>query len=325
MRETRADTTRAIGLALGLHALVFVLMFAGLWWTQTQRPPAAAGSPVSAELVDAGDLSSAMRRTLRDRPKPAAEPAPEALPEPVEDDAAPLPQPLPEPVPQDQPTPQQQTPQDFIPDPQDRNQDAVVDTPTPRPADERKLQEAKRKQEQVDLTEQSRQQEAERKRRLAKLEEERQQQLADIRRQRALAARDAKIAAAQIQRIADARTANAADAAAQADAAASGGARAGNAGVDAGLLAQYQAALVAAINSKWTRPESIPVGAKCRLTIRQMVGGNVVSVEVAPPCAYDEAGRESVKRAVLKADPLPYAGFEDVFNRNLTITFTAQD
>ena len=54
MRETRADTSRAIGLALLLHALVFLAMFAGLWWTKTQRPASAAGSPVSAELVDAG-------------------------------------------------------------------------------------------------------------------------------------------------------------------------------------------------------------------------------------------------------------------------------
>ena len=39
----------------------------------------------------------------------------------------------------------------------------------------------------------------------------------------------------------------------------------------------------------------------------------------------DEAGQESIKRAVLKADPLPYAGFEEVFSRNLTINFRAQD
>jgi colicin import membrane protein len=320
MRETRADTSRAIGLALLLHALVFVAMFAGLWWTKTQRPLSAAGSPVGAELVDAGDLSPAMRQTLANRPEPAAE----ALPTPVEEETAPLPQPLPEPVPQEEVAPQQSAPQELLANPDDRNQDAVVDRPTPTPTTETKVQEAKRRQEQVDLTEQKRQEEAERKQRLAKQEEERQKQLAELKRLRALAARDAKVAQAELRRIADARAAGAAEESARADAGASG-ARAGSGGVDQNLLAQYQAALVAAVNSKWTRPESVPVGAPCRLVIRQLPGGSVMDVQVASPCAYDEAGQESIKRAVLKADPLPYAGFEAVFNRNLTINFRAQD
>lgn len=321
MRETRADTSRAIGLALLLHALVFLGMFAGLWWTKTQRPPADAAGPVGAELVDAGDLSSAMQQTLANRPEPVSEP----LPTPVEEETAPLPQPLPEPVPQDEATPQQTAPQELLANPDDRNQDAVVDLPTPNPAEAAaKLQEAKRRQEQVDLTERKRQEEAERKQRLAAQEAERQKQLAEIKRLRALAARDAKVAQSQLERIADARASGAAEAAARSDAGASG-ARVGGGGVDQGLLAQYIAALQAAINDKWTRPESVPVGAPCRLVIRQLPGGNVMDVQVASPCAYDEAGQESIKRAVLKADPLPYAGFEDVFNRNLTINFRAQD
>lgn len=321
MRETRADTSRAIGLALLLHALVFVAMFAGLWWTKTQRPVSAAGSPVSAELVDADDLSRAMQRTLAARPEPMAEP----VPQPVDVEAAPLPQPLPEPVPQEDVAPPQAAPQDFIPNPDDRSQDAVVEQPTPKPASETTPQEAKRRQEQVDLTAQQRQQEAERKQRLARQqEEERQKQIAEIKRLRALAARDAKVARAELERIANARAAGAAEEAARSDAAASG-ARAGSGGVDQGLLAQYIAALQVAINAKWTRPESVPVGAPCRLVIRQLPGGNVMDVQVDRPCAYDEAGQESIKRAVLKADPLPYAGFEEVFNRNLTINFRAQD
>ena len=322
MRETRADTSRAIGMALLLHAVMFLAMFAGLWWTKTQRPAPAAGGPVGAELVDASDLSSAMQRTLANRPQPVTEAEP--LPEPVEEEAAPLPQPLPEPVPQEEVAPQQTAPQELLANPDDRNQDAVVDRPTPNPTTQTQVQDAKRRQEQVDLTEQKRQEEAERKQRLAKQEEERQKQLAEIKRLRALAARDAKVAQAQLQRIADARASSASEEAARADAGASG-ARAGGGGVDQGLLAQYIAALQAAINAKWTRPESVPAGAPCRLIIRQLPGGNVMDVQVASPCAYDEAGQESIKRAVLKADPLPYAGFEDVFNRNLTINFRAQD
>ena len=50
-----------------------------------------------------------------------------------------------------------------------------------------------------------------------------------------------------------------------------------------------------------------------------MPGGEVIDVEVAAVCPYDELGRRSVEAAVLKAQPLPYAGFESVFIRELTL------
>ena len=92
MRETRADTRQAMLLAIGLHILLFGLMFAGLWWTRTAAPTSAAGAPVEATLVDADALSQSMRQALSDRPEPVARPEPEPLPEPVEEDAAPPPQ-----------------------------------------------------------------------------------------------------------------------------------------------------------------------------------------------------------------------------------------
>ena len=39
----------------------------------------------------------------------------------------------------------------------------------------------------------------------------------------------------------------------------------------------------------------------------------------------DAAGQDSVERAVLKAQPLPYRGFEPVFARELILNFEAQD
>lgn len=316
MRETRADTAQAFGLALLLHALLFVVMFAGLWWTRSAAPAAAAGS-MAAELVDASALSSAMQRTLRNRPEPEEEIL--AEPEPVE--AVPLPQPLPEPAPQDAPTPQQQVPQEFIPEPDTQAQDAVVAQPTPVKATETELQEAKRRQEQVDLTQRERQLDAERRQRLSQMEVERQQQLDDIRKRRAAASREAQLAEQKLEQIANARTGRAFEDAVRADA----GEPAGNNGVDAGLAARYAAALQAAIVAKWTRPDSIPAGAVCRLVIRQLPGGEVMDVEVSSPCAYDEQGRRSVEAAVLKAQPLPYQGFEAVFQRNLILNFRAED
>lgn len=318
MRETRADNAQALLLALALHVLLFGLMFAGLWWTRPPPPMSAAGSPVSAELVDASALSPAMQRTLADRPEPLVEALPQPMPDPVEEETAPPPQPLPEPVPQDAPVPQQRAAQDFIPKPDTQSQQAVVDQPTPTPADEAKVQEAKRRQEQIDLTEQKRQAEAQRQQRLAEQQEaERQKQLADIRRRRAAASREAELAEQKLKQIADARAVQSAPSAAAPPP--------GNNGVDTGLQARYAAALQEAILAKWTRPETVPVGVRCRLVIRQLPGGEVMSAEVSSPCAYDEQGRRSIEAAVLKAQPLPYAGFETVFARTLTLNFEARD
>lgn len=315
MRETRADTAQAIVWALLLHAVLFALMFLGLQWTRSNAPVSAAGSPVAAELVDANALTPAMQNTLRKRPKPVEETQPQPQPE----ETAPLPQPLPEPVPEEAPTPPQPQAQDFIPVPDARNQDAVVDQPTPTPATEDKVQEEKRRQEQIDLTERERQQEVERKQRLAQMEAERLKQLEDIRRQRAKASREAQLAEQRLQQIADARAVQSSTASASASA------PPGNNGADTGLQARYAAALQEAILAKWTRPETVPIGARCRLLIHQLPGGQVMSAEVSSPCAYDEQGRRSIEAAVLKAQPLPYAGFESVFQRNLTLNFTAQD
>ena len=320
MRETRADTAQAFGLALLLHALLFVLMFAGLWWTRSAAPASAPGS-MAAELVDAGALSAAMQRTLRNRPEPAEDVLPEPEVESEPEAAAPLPQPLPEPAPQDAPIPQQQAPQEFIPEPDAQTQEVVVAQPTPIKATETEVQDAKRRQEQVDLTRRERQLEAERKQRLSQMEVERQKQLDDIRKRRAAASREAQLAEQKLAQIAAARAGRASEDAARADA----GQPAGNDGVDAGLAARYAAALQAAIVAKWTRPDSIPAGAVCRLVIRQLPGGEVMNVEVSSPCAYDEAGRRSIEAAVLKAQPLPYRGFEAVFQRNLTLNFRAED
>ena len=72
-------------------------------------------------------------------------------------------------------------------------------------------------------------------------------------------------------------------------------------------------------------PESVQVGQVCQVLIRQIPGGEVVDVQVSPDCPYDELGRRSVEVAILKASPLPYAGFEDVFVRDPVLKFRAED
>lgn len=316
MRETRADTAQALVLALLLHLLLFALMFAGLWWTRSAAPPSAAGSPVSAELIDASDLSAAMRRTLADRPEPVEEPLP-APPEPEEEDVTPLPQPIPEPLPQDSPVEPQQQAQERVPEPEPVEQEEVDRNAIAEETRQRE-QEEKRRQEQIDLTERLRQEEAEKKRRLA--QQQREAELKKVRDEMAKAKREAELAEQKLKQLADRRAAQAAEAAA-----ASAPPPPGNEGVDPGLSARYAAAIQAAVLAQWTRPENIPLGQRCRIYITQLPGGDVMSAKVDPSCPYDERGRRSVEAAVLKAKPLPYAGFESVFQRNLILNFEAQD
>ena len=312
MRETRADTTQAVVLAVLLHAFLFALMFAGLWWTRDAAPLSAAGSPISAEMVDTSDLSAQMRRALARRPEPIKQPVPEP-PQPVEEDVVPLPQPIPEPSPQDAQVPQQRQAQEVVPVPDTIEQEKVDRAAISAEKRERE-QEEKRRQEQIDLTERERQQDAEKQQRLA--QQQRDDELKKIRAEQAKVKRQVDLAEQQLKQIADLKAAQASN-----QAAASASPPLGNNGVDKGLQAQYQLAIQRAVESNWNRPDNIPAGAPCKLVIIQLPGGQVMSATVDPSCPYDEQGRRSVEAAVLKAQPLPYAGFESVFNRKLNFTF----
>jgi colicin import membrane protein len=318
VRETRADTTRAFLYAVALHVLLFLLAFVGLWWTRTTAPVSAAGPVVEAELIDPNALSAQMKRVLRQRPEPVP-PEPVQQPQAAEEEAAPPPQPVPEPRPQDSPVPQQNQAQEQIPIPDTRDQE-LVERDAISAEQREKEQEEKRRQEQIDLTEREQQQEVEEKQRLA--QQQKDDELKKIRAEIAKAKRDEDLAEQRLKQLADRR---AQQASSYADAASSVSPPPGNEGVDTNLKAKYAAALQEAILRNWTRPDSVPLGQRCRITIRQLPGGEVVSAEVSPSCPYDELGRRSVEAAVLKAQPLPYAGFETVFERNLTLNFEAQD
>ena len=99
----------------------------------------------------------------------------------------------------------------------------------------------------------------------------------------------------------------------------------GNNGVNDDLAGRYAVAITQAIQRNWIRPDNIPIGVSCRLSITQAPGGTVVAVSVSSSCPYDELGRRSIEAAVRRAEPLPYRGFESVFNPQLNILFTPQD
>ena len=296
MKQTRTDTWMALVQALLLHAVLFALLFAGLRWSQSSVAEAAQGDPIEADLVAVSDLSASMQRALQRTPK--AQP----VPPPEPDVPAPLPDPLPEAAP---PQPKVLPPPE--PDPAPVEQEKVQrDAPSPQVAKVPREQAQQRKQpDQAELQAKQQQDQARQKER----------QLAELRRLREQAARERSLAEQRAQQLAEARSAGTATAPPPP----------GNRGTDPSLQAKYAAALQQAILRQWIRPETVPLGQRCRISIRQLPGGEVVDVDVSGSCPYDAAGRQSVERAVYKASPLPYAGFEAVFNRNLDLNFVAED
>lgn len=315
-----------IALAIGVHALIALLFFAAYLWSPRHAIEPAAGSPmVEASLViSSADIRSA-ERALQDAPQPP-EPMPSPVAETAEEETVPSPQPLPEPRPQDSPVPPQQQAQERIPVPDTESQEAASLLAISREKAE-KEQEQKRRQEQIDLTERERQQEAERKQRLAQqqAEADREKKLADIRRRREQAAREANMAEQRLRQLQNVQQQRATQTASATASAATTASAPGQNGTSNDLAAQYAAAIQRAVLSQWIRPDSVPRGQRCRITIRQLPGGEVLDAAVDPSCPYDEMGRRSVENAVMRAQPLPYRGFESVFQRTLNFNFEAQD
>ena len=297
MRETTADTRAALWQALGLHVVLFALLFAGLHWTRTNVAEAARGEVIEADLVDISELSAMMQKTMQRTPEALPEPAPEPLPEPVPEEVV-EPEPTPE-VPEALPPP--------VPDPSPIEQEKVQrDAPSQEVATVKKEQDEKRKQpDQAELDAQKRLDEA----------REREKKLAEIRRQREQAAKERSKAEQRAQQLADART----------TAPAPSRPPPGNPDSNSSKRSEYGVAIQVAVERQWVRPDNIPAGQRCQVLIVQIPGGEVVEVQISADCPYDALGRRSLEAAILKASPLPYAGFEDVFERRLVLNFEPAD
>lgn len=308
MRENRVDIAQACLLALLVHLVpLLLLLVASLW----QPPPSlSAGEPVVADVIDPNALSANMRNALRRPPEPLSNPEPGPPAPPLPEEA--LPEPLEETPPEPQLQPQEQLPDPDTVDQQEVKPDAIADAAAQRE------QEARRRQAQVDLTDERRRQE-QAEQRQTEMQRQRDQQLADIRRQRDQAQREAALAEARLRQLADERARRASATAAAA------APPPGNRGTDPDLTALYRQALIEKIRGNWTQPDNVSPTQVCKIVIKQIPGGEVISAEVDPSCPYDEAGRRSVEAAVLKAQPLPHKGFETVFSRTLTLNFRAED
>lgn len=311
MRDSR-ENVRAIVLAIGLHVLLFALLFVGLLFQSATPSLSVAGGAIEAVLTETLSAPSA--------PPPA--PKPTAPVKPQVQETAPPPQPQPEPKPQDSPEPEQTEPQAPVARPDTVDQERIVREAAEKAESARREQEERRRQEQVQLDEEKKKEEAERRKRLAQQELERDKELADIRRQREQAEQRRRLEEEKLKQLVDRRE----QAESQTTPASSAQAsneplsdRLGNQGTEDGLQARYKLAIQQQMDRNWRRPDNLRPGLRCYVGVTQMVGGQVVGLNFSR-CQTDELTRRSIEAALMR-ETLPFRGYESVYQRNLDIPF----
>lgn len=279
-----ADNVRAFIYSLVIHVLCVLLAFSGMFWWQTSKPVQAAGDPIEAVFVDIGDLAPP---TPTPRPTPAPRPTPPPPPPPA-------------------PPATDLSAQDAI------DRERIEREGQLRAEEEaREQEEQRRRAEQILLEqEEQRRQEEEQRRQREREEQQRREREEQQRREREAREQAQREAAEQAEREA-----------AEREAAEQAARRAGSGGQDTGLEAQYASAIQRLVTSHWLRPDTAQRGLVCSVRIVQIPGGDVLSATVVAPCNADEITRRSIEAAVLRAQPLPYAGFESVFQREITFRF----
>jgi len=94
---------------------------------------------------------------------------------------------------------------------------------------------------------------------------------------------------------------------------------------------EYARAVYNVIQTQWAPRVAIndlAQGASCTARIVQLPGGEVLNVAFLPDCEFTTAGKQMVNEAIQASSPLPYSGFEAVFQREIRMTFhapTAED
>lgn len=286
------DNRSALFKTLALHAGFLALILWAPDWILPVDDAAGEGEPVQASLSFSADDLSRAKAAIRASEKQQA--------------SAEKRQPMPEPRPQTSEVPVQDTAQDWIdrPDPVVQEE---IDRDAERPSDALQEQERKQKQGQVELTDDVKKDQAEENRqRLLR------QQLENVRRQRAQLQAD--IEARKLDELAGNSG--------RPNPSTSQTAKSGQSGTDDGLASKYKAALNAAARANWNTAQ-IPEQTRCQVEFTQIRGGEVIEVAFLS-CPLDTPGRESIERA-LERSPMPYAGFETVFQRKVTLTFCYPD
>jgi len=295
MARKNSKQWQALLFTVGLHAGFVLLVYLASVWTFMPDDRPSAGEPVQATLSFSADDLAKARKSIRKAELDAKA-------------AAQAPQPLPSPRPQTADQELQDTAQAWIDDPQLEVQEAVNKN-APQPSDKTREQELKQKQGQVELTEDIKKDAAEENRQRLKA------QLDAVKKDRAEAARQAQLAEQRLDELAGGDGKKAPN---KTPAEPPSGQR----GADETLRNKYKSALNAAARSNWNTVQ-IPEQTRCQVEFTQIRGGEVIDVRFLA-CPLDGPGRESVERALFKS-PMPFAGFEQVFQRKVILTFCYPD
>lgn len=289
MAQLPQQNWQALLYTVALHAGFIALVWLASVWVFPQQEQASKGEPVAATLsISAEDMARA-KKAIR-----AAELA-----------SASQVQPKPEPRPQTSTDPLQETAQNWVDQP-DQTVQEEVNRNALQPSEALEEQKLKQKQGQVELTDDIKKDTAEENRqRLIK------QQLAEVKRQRALLQEEI-----EAQKL-DALAAGVGKTADKPPQKTPGGGGAANS-----ATAKYLSAINATARANWNTVQ-IPPQTRCQVEFTQIRGGEVIDVAFRV-CALDAQGRESIERALFKT-PMPYAGFESVFQRKVSLTFCYPD
>jgi colicin import membrane protein len=302
--ESFTDKARAFFYSLAVHLSVFALLFLGLFFFQPARPVALQGPVIEAEIVG---LAAAPR------PQPQSKPRPEP-PKPAEAPEPPKPEP---------PKPPEVKPPPTVQRNDNKEQEKIADTGMQKAEEAKRAQEEKHRQQQILLEEEKKREEAEAKEKAKQADLAKK--LEDIRKEREKAAKQTRLAMEKMKQLDDLQKQQSQPAKPQkapaADVPVADVSKTGMAGNDTGLLAEYSSAIIKVVTDNWNRPDTVQPGLRCAVHVIQLPGGTVMSAKAVSPCNADQITRTSIEQAVTKAQPLPFKGYESVFQREITFIF----
>ncbi len=292
MQQNKPMQWQAMLFTVALHLVLIGIVYLSSVWVFTPDEQASSGKPVQATLSFSADDLAKAKLAIR-KAELAAKDNPPSLQE------------TPSPRPQTATEQQQQVAQNWVDKPEQENQEAITKNAAQK-TDKQTEQELKQKQGQVELTEDVKKDVAEENRqRLI------QQRLDAVKKQRIEAARQAQTAEQRLDELAAGagkKTPNKTPAEPEA----------GQAGANDSLRSKYISMVNATARSNWNTVQ-IPQQTRCQVEFTQIRGGEVIDVSFLL-CSLDGPGKESVERALYKT-PMPYAGFEAVFQRKVVLTF----
>jgi colicin import membrane protein len=293
MIESKQQNRRALYSTLALHAGFLAIVWFASVWVFPEDNKASQGEPVQATLdFSKDDLARAKKAIEMAKVQETA----------VKE------QPKPSPRPQTSDQELQNVAQDWVDRPDTVAQEEVNKTAI-NPSDLLEEQKLKQKQAQVELTEDvPKDTKVENKQRL-------KEQLLAVQKARTEAARQAQLEEQRLDELSG-NTGNKSQNKTSAEP------KAGQGGDDDSLRSKYISALNATARSNWNTVQ-IPMQSRCQVEFTQIRGGEVIDVNFLS-CTLDAPGRESIERALVKS-PMPYTGFERVFQRKVVLTFCYPD